>query len=147
MELVLWWLSLTAFYLLLITSPTGIEVPVGLAVGGTGAVLAVAGRRAFGPASRLPTFLRYVAWLPVDIAADAVTMCRLLLTGRAFRHDAGSVEQLTLDDDLAQRTWAVILVSASPGSLAAEVEERDGKLLLTKHRLTRHDRAIAGLRS
>ena len=42
------------------------------------------------------------------------------------------VEQANADREVAQ---------------ASARAKRDGKLLLTKHRLTRHDRAIAGLRS
>jgi hypothetical protein len=144
-EFARWWLALTAGYLLLITSPTGIEVPVGLAVGAVAACFAVAARRAFDPPTSVPAFVRRVVLLPVDVAADAVVLTRSLVTGRAFRSEVGSVDELDLPDDDAVRAWAVLLTSASPGSLAGDVEERDGRLVLRRHLLTRHDRATAEL--
>lgn len=139
-ELAWWWLGLTAGYLLLVTSPTGIEVPVGLVVGAVAAAFAVAARRAFDPPATLPAFVRRVVLLPVDVAVDAATLVRLLVTGRAFRSDPGSVDEVRLENDDAVRAWAVLLTSATPGSLAADVEEREGRPVLHRHRLTRHDR-------
>jgi multisubunit Na+/H+ antiporter MnhE subunit len=144
-EFAWWWLALTVGYLLLVTSPAGLEVPVGLVIGALAASLAVAARRAFAPPATVPGFVRRVVLLPVDVAADAVSLTRLLVTGRAFGADCGTLDEIELMDDAAVRVWAVLLTSAAPGSLAADVEERDGGLVLRRHLLTRHHRATAGL--
>ena len=109
------------------------------------AAVAVLARRAFEPPTRAPSFVRRAALLPLDVAGDAVTLTRLLVTGRAFRADCGTVDELALPDDGATRAWAVLLTSAAPGSLAAEVEERDDRLVLRRHLLTRHHRATVDL--
>jgi multisubunit Na+/H+ antiporter MnhE subunit len=143
-EVALWWAASTAVYLLLVTSPTGLEVPVGLAIGAACAAVGVAARRAFRPPTRVPTFVRRVVLLPLDLAADVVTLTRMLVTGEAFRADAGEEDEVVLPDDAGTRVWAVLLTSASPGSLAIDVEERDGSLVLRRHRLTSHHRASEG---
>ncbi|HET8665359.1 MAG TPA: hypothetical protein VFM08_13665 [Nocardioides sp.] len=120
-------------------------MPVGLVVGGVGAWFAVAARRAFDPPTDLPTFVRRAILLPLDIAADAVVLARLLVSRRVLGSDPGSDDEVRLDDDDAVRAWAVLLTSAAPGSLAVEVEERDEAVVLRRHRLTRHDRATAEL--
>jgi hypothetical protein len=74
-------------------------------------------------------------------------MTSLLVTGRAFRADCGTVDEIELADDDATRAWAVLVTSAAPGSLATEVEERDGRLVLRRHLLTRHGRVVAGMES
>ena len=146
-ELACWWLALTLCYLLLVSSPTGLEVPVGLLIGGLAGLVAVAARRAFDPPTSVPSFVRRVVLLPIDLAADAVTLTWLLVTGRAFRATCGTRDEIVLEDDPAIRTWAVLLTSASPGSLAADVEERDGRLVLRRHLVTGHQRAVARLAS
>jgi multisubunit Na+/H+ antiporter MnhE subunit len=143
-EVAVWWAASTAGYLLLVTSPTGIEVPVGIAVGAACAVVGAVGRRAFRPTTRVPAYVRRVLLLPVDVAADTVALTWLLLTGQAFRADAGEEDVVRLLDDDGTRVWAVLLTSASPGSLAADVEERDDALVLRRHRLTRHHRVTGG---
>lgn len=144
-EFAWWWLSLTAAYFLLITSPTGLEIPVGFTIGAVAASLAVAARRAFDPPLRVPAFVRRAVLLPIDVAADAVSLTRLLVTGSAFGAGCGTVDEVELVDDEAVRAWGVLLTSAAPGSLAADVDERDGRLVLRRHRITRHDRATAGV--
>jgi multisubunit Na+/H+ antiporter MnhE subunit len=144
-EYAAWWLALTAGYLELVTTPTGLEVPVGLVVAAAAAAAAVVGRRAFQPPVHVPSFVRSAVWLPLDLLADAVTMSRELVTGRAFRIGVGAVEEIDLPDDDATRAWAVLLVTAAPGSLAADVDERNGRLVLRRHRVTAHGRATAGL--
>jgi multisubunit Na+/H+ antiporter MnhE subunit len=143
-EFALWWAASTAGYLLLITSPTGLEVPVGIAVGAASALVGVAARRAFQPPTRVPAFVRRALLLPLDVAADTVTLTRLLLTGRAFAADAGEEDEVVLPDDDGTRVWAVLLTSAAPGSLALDVEERDDALVMRRHRLTSHHRASDG---
>lgn len=144
-EFAWWWLALTAGYLLLITSPTGLEVPVGLVTGAVAASFAVAARRAFDPPVTIPAFVRRVVLLPVDLAADAAALARLLVTGRAFRSGHESVDEIDLEDDEAVRAWAVLLSSAAPGTLATDVEERDGRLVLRRHLMTRNGRTTAEL--
>ncbi len=136
---------MTVGYLLLVTSPTGLEVPVGLVVGALAASLAVPARRAFDPPTTIPRFVRRLVLLPIDVAADAVSLTRLLVTGHAFRNDCGTLDEIVLEDDDAVRAWAVLLTSAAPGSLAADVEERAGGLVLRRHLLTRQGRVTAGL--
>jgi hypothetical protein len=143
-EVVLWCAASTAVYLLLIPSPTGVEIPAGLAIGAATALVGVASRRAFGPPTRVPSFVRRVLLLPVDLAGDVVTLTWLLVTGRAFRSGAGNEDEVVLPDDDSTRVWAVLLTSASPGSLAADVEERDGRLVLRRHQMTQHHRVSDG---
>jgi len=145
-EVALWWTASTAAYLLLVTSPTGIEAPVGVVIGGVCALVGVASRRAFRPVTRVPAFVRRAVWLPVDLAADAVTLPRMLLTGEAFRADAGEEDEVVLPDDDGARVWAVLVTSASPGSVAVDLEERDDSLVLRRHRVTAHHRASDGWR-
>jgi len=141
----LWWSGLTLLYLLLVTSPVGVETAVGLAVGLASAVLAVAGARAFEPPSRVPGFVRSAVWLPVDVVGDAVILIRDLVTGAAFRTDAGAVRRVPLDDRVETRAWAVLLASAAPGSMAVEVEDEHAGLALRVHRMTPRGRALAGI--
>ena len=143
----MWWLALTAGYLLLVSSPTGLEGAVGVVVGALAAAVAVMAQRAFQPVTTVPPFIRGAALLPLDLVADAVSMTGLLLTGRAFRADCGTVDEMELPDDDATRAWAVLLTSAAPGSLATEVEDRDDRLVLRRHLITRNGRAVAGLES
>jgi hypothetical protein len=143
-----WWLLFSAGYLGLLSSPTGWEIPLALTIGGAAVVTGVLGRRAFEPAVRAPGFVRRAVWLPVDVVADAVVLIRLLVTGRVLRADVGDLDDVLLpddDDDEATRAWAVLLASAAPGSLTVDVEERDGRSVLRRHRLTSRSRATAGL--
>jgi hypothetical protein len=145
-QLACWWLLLSAGYLGLLSSPTGWEIPLAVVIGGACAVTGVLGRRAFDPAVRAPGFMRGAVWLPVDVLSDAMVMIRLLLQGRAVPADAGELDDVPLpDDDEATRAWAVLLTSAAPGSLTVDVEDRDGRPVLRRHRLTSHSRATAGL--
>jgi hypothetical protein len=144
-EYAVWWLALSAVYFLLITSPTGLEVPVGLAIGAAAAAVAVVARRAFRPSTSVPSFVRRMVLLPLDIGFDAVEMTRLLVSGRAFLSDCGTLDHVDLPDDDATRVWAVLLTSAAPGSLAADVGEDGGRLVLRRHLLTRSGRATAAV--
>jgi multisubunit Na+/H+ antiporter MnhE subunit len=128
---------------MLVSSPTGLEVPVGFVVGVLAAAVAVAARRAFRPTTKVPAFVRRAILLPVDVAADAVSLTRLLVTGRALRDGCGETDEVELPDDDATRAWAVLLSSATPGSVAVDVEERESGLVLRRHLLTRHHRATA----
>lgn len=118
---------------------------VGLVVGGLTAWLAVLARRAFDPPTTVPGFVRRGVLLPRDVAADAVVLARLLVTGHAFRREPGRVDRLRLHDDEAVRAWAVLLTSAAPGTLAVDVEERGKRLVLHRHLLTGSSRATAEL--
>ena len=145
LEFALWWLVLSGAYLLLVSSPAGIEVPAGLLIGAAAAAAGVAGRRAFRPPSTVPRFVRRAVLLPLDIAGDTVSLARLLVTGQALRAGCGEFDELVLHDhDDATRAWAVLLTSAAPGSLATDVEERGNHLVLRRHRLTPHTRAGDG---
>jgi hypothetical protein len=144
-ELARWWLALTAGYLLLVLPPTRLEILVGVLIGGATAILAVAARRAFQPPLQVPSFVGRGVLLPVDVAGDAVRMTWLLVTGRAFRTDVGTEDEIELEDDDDIRAWAVLLTSAAPGSLAADVEKRGERLVLRRHLVTHNDRATAGL--
>lgn len=147
-QLVGWWLLLSAGYLGLLSSPTGWEIPLALVIGGAAALTGLVGGRAFDPAVRAPGFVRWAAWLPVDVVADAIVLARLLLTGRALRGPGSELDDVPLpDDDEATRAWAVLLTSAAPGSLCVDVEQSDGGTVLRRHRLTSHNRATAGLES
>jgi hypothetical protein len=144
-EFAWWWLSLSAGYLMLVSAPTGLEVPAGLLIGSLAACVAIVARRAFDPPAPVPAFVRRVVLLPLDLVADALSLTRLLVTGRALRADCGTRDEIELVDDPAVRAWAVLLTSASPGSLAVDVEDRDGRLVLRRHLLTRHERAVERL--
>lgn len=142
-EFALWWLALTAGYLLLVSSPTGLEVPIGFLIGAVAAGAGVLARRAFRPPATLPRLVRRVVLLPLDVAGDVLSMTRLLVTGRALRV-RGDIDEVMLRDDDATRVWAVLLSSAAPGGLAVDVETRDGDLVLRRHRLTSHQRVSSG---
>ena len=142
-EALLWGLTSTALYLLLVTSPTGLEVPVGIAIGAVCAAVGMVTLRAFRPPTQVPSFVRRILLLPVDLAGDTVTLTRMVLTGEAFRAE-GEEDEVVLPDDDQTRAWAVLLTSAAPGSLAADVEERDDSLVLRRHRLTGHHHVTDG---
>jgi hypothetical protein len=145
-QLIAWWLLFTAGYLGLVSSPTGWEIPLALVIGGAATLTGVLGRRAFDPAGGSPSFVRRAVWLPLDVVTDAVALIGLLLTGRALRADCGELDEVTLpDEDESTRAWAVLLTSASPGSLTVDVESRDGRTVLNRHRLTSKSRATADL--
>ena len=93
----------------------------------------------------MPAFVRRAWLLPLDIASDGVSLTRLLVTGQAFDRGCGTVDAVALEDDEAVRAWAVLLTSAAPGSLAVDVEDRDGRLVLRRHLVTRHHRATSGM--
>src|SRR3954454_4923149 len=95
-ELLWWWLGATAAYLLLVSSPTGLEIPVGAVVGAASALVAVAARRAFQPTTHVPAFVRRSVLLPLVSAAAAVSMPQVLLTGEAFRSAAGEEDEIRL---------------------------------------------------
>ena len=95
----------------------------------------------------MPSFVRRVVLLPLDLVADAVALTWLLATGRALRATCGTRDEIELQDDPAVRAWGVLLTSASPGSLAADVEERDDRLVLRRHLVTGHQRAVQELAS
>jgi hypothetical protein len=116
---------------------------VGLVSGALAAYVAIAARRAFDPPSTVPGFVHRSVLLPLDVSADALSLAWLLVTGRAFRSDCGARDEIEIEDDDAVRAWTVLLTSAAPGSLAVDVEERDGGLVLRRHLLTRHARATA----
>jgi hypothetical protein len=145
-QLAAWWVLLSSSYLGLVSSPTGWEVPLAVGIGGAAAVAAVLGRRAFEPAVRAPGFVRRAAWLPVDVVTDAVVLVRMLLSGRALRADCGVLDDTALPDgDEETRAWAVLLTSVAPGSLTVDVEERGGRVVLRRHRMTALSRASADL--
>jgi hypothetical protein len=141
-----WWLVLSAGYLGLLSSRTGWEFLLALVIGGAAALIGLLGHRAFDPAVRAPGFARGAVWLPIDVVRDAVVLAGLLLTGRALRGDVGELDGVPLPDgDEATRAWAVLLTSAAPGSLAVDVEERDGRSVLRRHRLTPRGRSTVRL--
>jgi hypothetical protein len=145
-QLAAWWLLLGGGYLGLVSSPTGWEIPLAVAVGGAAAVTGLLGQRAFDPAGRAPAFVRRAVWLPVDVVTDAVVLIRLLLTGRALGAGCGELDEVPLPDEAeSTRAWAVLLTSASPGSLTVDVEPRNGRTVLRRHRLTSTSRATAEL--
>jgi hypothetical protein len=115
-------------------------------VGGLSGAVALLARRAFQPATRVPRFVRRLPLLPVDVVADAFALTRLLVSGRVLRADCGKVDDVDLPDDSdadAIRAWAVLVTSAAPGSLAVDAVERDGRLVLRRHRLTSRGRSAA----
>lgn len=145
-EYAVWWLLLGYLYLRLITTPGGWELPIAAALATTGAAMAVLGRRAFSPATELPDFARRLVLLPVDVATDAARLTRLLVTGQAFLATCGRTGEGRLDDDRpAFRAWAVLLMSAAPGSLAVDSRTEDGHTVLLVHRLTPPGRVTADL--
>ena len=146
-EYVAWWLVLSGIWAGLVTSPWGWETLLAAAAGAAAAALGVRSRVVFAPPATVPAFARRLVWLPLDLALDALGLLRLLITGRAFRHDCGRLDTLILPDcdEGAARAWGIIVVAASPGSLATDIEEQRGRLRLHRHRLTTTGRAARDL--
>lgn len=152
-ELTGWWLFLYGGYLALISARSGWELVVGVVIAGSCAALGATSRRAFAAAVRPPRFVRRALWLPIDVAVDAVAMTRLLVTGSAWRIK-GSLLRIRLPeagDGRAERAYAVLLASASPGGVAVDVEGdgdgdgESGETTMTVHRLTGGGKATEAL--
>jgi len=128
-----WWLLLLAFYLVLVSHVTALEIAVGLGIALTTALVAAAAAGPFRPASP-PRVLewRRVWWLPVDMARDTAVLVAITLRRVVGRGGApeGRVERRGLPpgegrEAAGVRAYAVLVLSASPGSYVLAVDSRD----------------------
>lgn len=135
-EAVLWWAAALGVWLLTLSSVTGqdlaIAVPTSLACG----VAAVVTRRTL--ALRLvpdPWVARWALRQPLALVTDTVAMLALpwrVLVGRA---DEGRLVRVPVRTGPRRRApltraAAVVLVSSTPGSVALDVDEESGELVL-----------------
>jgi hypothetical protein len=144
LQLGTWWCLLFLGYLGLISLRPWPEWVMGALIAAAIAVVGVLSQRAFDVRVRPPAQARRLLLLPVDLGHDTVALVRLLLTGRVLRSDPGRTDHVALPQDSRLRAWTVLLVSASPGSLAVDLDhdgQDDGDhVTLRRHALTRPGR-------
>ena len=141
-EVALWWAACVGTWLLTLSSVNTAELVAAVAAGLPCAVVAVLARRAVrGPLSPRAAWLRWLLPVPVAVLADSVRVLAVAagaLVGR--RIPEGDLRRVTLPRDRSAGAWqnrqaaAVILVSASPGSVVLDVDVDSGEALV--HALT-----------
>jgi multisubunit Na+/H+ antiporter MnhE subunit len=134
---VIWWVVLVACYLVLISSVTGSELITGaLAAALASAAVAVAGRE-FRPVRPPWRVVGAVPRLVIDVAASTGVLVAALPRRGDHLGRTERVPLTTTGDRRTWRTYAVLLVSAAPGSYVSDVHvgERGEPDRLTVHRL------------
>ena len=137
-EVALWWVACVGTWLLTLSSVNTAELVAAVAAGLPCAVVAVLARRAVrGPLSPRPAWLRWLLPVPVAVLADSARVLGVAagaLLGR--RIPEGRLRRVPLPKDHAEGDWqnrqaaAVILVSASPGSVVLDVDPDSGEALV-----------------
>jgi multisubunit Na+/H+ antiporter MnhE subunit len=125
-------------WLLTLSSVNTAELVAAVAAGLPCAVVAVLARRAVrGPLSPRAAWLRWLLPVPVAVLADSARVLAVAagaLVGR--RIPEGDLRRVTLPRDRSAGDWqnrqaaAVILVSASPGSVVLDVDVDSGEALV-----------------
>jgi len=132
-ELLSWWIVLTALELLLVTAVDGAEVVLAVALGLIGASFAVAARVSQPASWSLPRWsLRALLLLPVGVVRDSAAVLVA-----AARGDTGSWRSVPIagaagDHAAARgaRAAAALLVTASPSTVVVGVAPRSGEALV-----------------
>ena len=137
-EVALWWAVCVGTWLLTLSSVNTPELVTAVVAGLPCAVVAVLARKAVrGPLSPRAAWLRWVLPVPVAVVVDSVRVLAVAagaLVGR--RIPAGDERHVTLPRDDSDDDWqnrqaaAVILVSASPGSVLLDVDRDSGEALV-----------------
>jgi multisubunit Na+/H+ antiporter MnhE subunit len=137
-EVALWWAACVGTWLLTLSSVNTAELVAAVAAGLPCAVVAVLARRAVrGPLSPRAAWLRWLLPVPVAVLADSARVLAVAagaLVGR--RIPEGDLRRVTLPRDRSAGAWqnrqaaAVILVSASPGSVVLDVDVDSGEALV-----------------
>jgi multisubunit Na+/H+ antiporter MnhE subunit len=137
-EVALWWAACTGTWLLTLSSVSTPELVAALAAGLACAGVAVLARRAVrGPLHPRPAWLRWLLPVPVAVLADSVRVLGVaggVLLGR--RIPDGELRRVTLPRDPDPADWqnrqaaAVVLVSASPGTVVLDVDADTGEALV-----------------
>ena len=138
LEVAFWWAVGVGLWLVTLSSVSGQELVAATATGLPCAVMAVLARRAVrGPLRPRPAWLRWLLPVPVAVLADSVRVLGVAagaLVGR--RIPDGDLRRVTLPRDDARDDWqnrqaaAVVLVSASPGTVALDVDPETGQALV-----------------
>jgi multisubunit Na+/H+ antiporter MnhE subunit len=137
-EIALWWAACVGTWLLTLSSVSTPDLVAAVVSGLPCAVLAVLARRAVrGPLAPRTAWLRWLLPVPVAVLADSVRVlgaAAAALVGR--RIPQGDLRRVTLPRDDSDRDWqnrqaaAVVLVSASPGSVVLDIDPDSGETLV-----------------
>jgi multisubunit Na+/H+ antiporter MnhE subunit len=137
-EVALWWAACTGTWLLTLSSLSTAELIAAVAAGLPCAVVAVLARRAVrGPLAPRAAWLRWLLPVPVAVLTDSARVLALaagVLVGR--RIPEGDLRTVVLPRDDSDDDWqnrqaaAVVLVSASPGSVVLDVDPDSGEVLV-----------------
>jgi multisubunit Na+/H+ antiporter MnhE subunit len=138
LEVAFWWAVGVGLWLLTLSSVSGQELVAAIATGLPCAVMAVLARRAVrGPLRPRPAWLRWLLPVPVAVLTDSVRVLGVAagaLVGR--RIPDGDLRRVTLPRDDSAEDWqnrqaaAVVLVSASPGTVVIDVDPDSGEALV-----------------
>lgn len=138
LEAVFWEAACTGLWLLTLSSVNTPELATALCAAVPCAVLAVTARRAVGGSwAPRPRWTTWLVPLPVAVLADtARVLARAagVLAGR--RIPDGRVREVRLPRDRPSARWrtrqaaATGLVTAAPGTVVLDVDERSGRMLL-----------------
>lgn len=138
LEALFWEAAGVGIWLLTLSSVSVPELVTAALAAAPVAVVAVAARRAVGGSWALRP--RWTAWLlplPAAVLADTVRVLRIAVTALAGRGvPGGRVREVRLPRDRPASRWrtrqatAAGLVSAAPGTVVLDVDERSGRVLL-----------------
>ena len=140
-EAAAWWVALTAGYLVLVSTVTTAEMVLGALLAGLATVVGILVIGPFRP-DPPPRHVRWrsVLWLPVDVVRDVGATTVAVARSLAGAGHVGREEDVVLlpqADGEAEslRTYAVLLLSASPGTYVERLEQAG------EHHRDRGDRA------
>jgi multisubunit Na+/H+ antiporter MnhE subunit len=134
-EVVVWWAACLGIWLVSLAAVSGSELLVATCASLPCGVLATAGRQAAQERWTLrPRWLLPLLVLPVAIVTDAVQVLASVLPGR---RDGGHFTTVAIrggagDEPAAagRRALATLIVSASPGSIIADIDRDSGEALV-----------------
>jgi multisubunit Na+/H+ antiporter MnhE subunit len=138
LEVAFWWAVGIGLWLLTLSSVSTQELVAAVVTGLPCAVMAVLARRAVrGPLRPRPAWLRWSLPVPVAVLTDSVRVLAVAagaLLGR--RIPDGDLRRVALPRDRDATDWqnrqaaAVVLVSASPGTVVLDVDPDSGEALV-----------------
>ena len=137
LEIVWWWAACVGIWLLTLSSVTTPDLVAAIGCGLPCAVAARAGRRAVG--GRWRPRLAWLAWLPpmlASIVADEVRLMALAARRLAGGPEPGEFKEVAMpagqpgDVAAAHRAAAVMTVSMTPGTFAADADPEEDKLVI-----------------